>query len=311
MVAPEPVEDLPPIAKTSRNTVINLRKLHKMNGRIQALLEPAEMADKAAKTARTSAAAKSAQKALKEMANKASLYVENARELYGAVKEKHAEIMAEKQVHDEEVEAQRKAELEEKQRQEEEARLEREKQALAELAKTEIEQSKVDKEEVRELFSLHDFDTVVSTLEDKASGYQTEDGKAALQVHIDRFKLVADMRQELIAAINTNPQPWGWGSGTSARDLAGASEKGISVVGSSATYPWKAVGAGQMLKFIDYYLKLPKVRIVSKMKISIGAAIYCDEFGEKGKAKAKTYLNRALDLGFSRREQERLIDIGW
>ena len=245
------------------------------------------------------------------MAEKATLDNDEARALYATVREQHANIVAEKQAFDAAAAAQREAELAEQRRQEEEAARAREQKAREELANTEVERSKVDKEEVRELFSTHDFDAVVSALEAKAVGYQTEEGKAALQVYVDRFKLVADMRRELIAAINANPQPWGWGTGTSARDLAGASEKGISVVGSSATYPWKAVHAGQLLKFIDYYLKLPEVRIASKMKISIGAAIYCDEFGEKGKAKAKTYLNRALDLGFPRRIQERLIDIGW
>ena len=309
---PEPVEeDLPPIMRSAREAVTNLLKLRRIDRNLKALIEPTDMADKAAKKSTHSREAKSAAAALEAMAKKATLGYEEARELYAAVRKQHADIVEEKQAFDAEMEAKRQAEIEEQRRLAEEAAEELKKKQREELAKTEVERSTVDKEEVAELFKKHDFDGVVAALEEKAKGYETDEGKAALQVFIDRYKLVATLKQELIAAITANPQPWGWGSGTSARDLAGASEKGISVVGTSATYPWKAVSVLQMLKFTDYYLKLPDVRIASKMRIAIGAAIYCDEFGEKGRAKAKTYLNRALDLGFPRREQERLIETGW
>jgi len=282
-----------------------------MNGRIQALLEPSEQAAKAAKNARTSGSAKSAAKALKEMEEKSALYIENAKELYDAVREKYVEIEKEREAHDAAVKAQREAELAEQKRLEEEAARERERLALERQAETEKEQAKADKEAMTELFTLHDFDTIVSTLEGKLAEYQTEGGKAAFMVVLDRFKYVAGMRTILIGAINAEPFPWGWGTGTSARDVEKASLKGVSIVGSSAVYPWKAVSVRQMLKFVDHYLASRKLKATDKANLAFGAAIYCDEFGEKGRAKAKVYLNRALDSGFARSEQERLVEIGW
>ncbi len=306
-----PDEDLPPIAITGRNTILNLRKLRSMNARIQALVEPASEAYKVARETTSAKVAQSAAADLKKLAEKAVLYADSAKALHDAAKKTYAEVADAKVAFDKEQAAKRQAELDEQKRIEEAARIERERLALEAKAETETERTKLDQAEMKPMFLQHDFNGIMQALEQKRDGYETERGKKAFQVVFDRFKYIADMQTELIAAINADPFRWGWGAGSSARDIEKASEKGISISGSPATIPWKGVSVGQMLKMVDHYLSARSVRATGKITIAMGAAIYCDEFGEKGATKAKAYFNRALDLGLLRADAERLMEVGW
>jgi serine/threonine protein kinase len=306
-----PDAELPPIASKGKNVILNLRKLRNVNRRMQALVEPTRIANATAQRAKTSAVAKANARELKKAAKKAELYQENATALHDAAKSGYTDVVAEKQEHDAEAEKLRLAELEAQREQEEDARKEQARLALEQQAKTEVEQSKIDQKEMQLLFVEHDFEGIVALLEQKLEGYKTEKGREALGIVRDRFKHVLAMRDEIITNINATPFPWGWGARASARDVVKASVKGISIADSAAVYPWKAVSVVQMLKFIDHYIDARGTRATSKAQIAFGAAIYCDEFGDKGKSKAKTYLNRALGLGFPRAEQERLLESGW
>ncbi len=306
-----PDADLPPIAISARNTILNLRKLNTVNQRSQALLEPATIAYTTAQKVLTSRTAIANVSELKKMAEKVNLYNENAKMLYDTAKLSYTKIVAENKAYEEKVASEKRAALEEQKRMEETAEEERKQLALEERGKAETKQAKLDHADMKLLFAEHNFDAVVTALEEKREGYQTEVGKAALQVSIDRFKHVSAMREELIANINATPFAWGWGSGSASRDIVKASKEGIFIKDNPTAFLWQAVSITQMLKLVDYYIEARTTRATSKSTIAFGAAIYCDEFGEKGKAKSKGYLNRALNFGFSRKDQERLLPSGW
>jgi hypothetical protein len=282
-----------------------------MNARMQTLVENANEANAIAQRAATSTTAIPKAKELKGFAEKSEIYHDSISALAKAAKAGYETVIDLKKTYDAEVEATRLAEIEAKRQAEEARRLEEERIEREALEGQEQERAKQDYNSIKLLFVENDFDGIVSQLEQSLEGYQTEVGREALQITIDRFKGIVAMRNILIESINAEPFRWGWGRGSAQRDISAASKDGIAIRDTDIVYPWKAVGVGQMLKLVDNYLGSRNVRATDKAKLAFGAALYCNEFGDKAAAKTKTYLNQALNLGFPRDVQERVLNKGW
>ena len=311
VVQDEPDVELPPIAISALNTLLNQHKLQSMNRRIQALVEPTETAYAAVLQSSLSTTAIASLAELQTIAEKAELYKGSVDALYEAANKTYTDICAEKQVFINTVEADRLAAIEDAKRQEVADEKARQRLALEARGQAETEQAQLDHADMKLLFTEHNFVGVLAGLEKRRQGYQTEVGKGAIQLVIDRAKHVKAMQDEIIKNINKSPFAWGWGSGSSSRDVVRAGEEGIYIRDSKTATPWSAVGVAQMLKFVDHYIEVRDTRATSKAQLAFGAALYCNEFGEKGQAKSNAYLNSALDLGFPRDEQERLLLGGW
>jgi len=309
--------NLPPITIKARDAVINLHKLQSINNHLLQLLKEAELADSVIQQNTTSGDAKSENDLLEKMDKGSTDCRIAAKKIYTYLKTANAEVVEMAKSHTAEAAALEKAKLEAEKQKAEYERKQREQEEMQKLAETEREQIKVDRAEMSILFRENDFKAIISSLEDKLSGYQTVDGKKEMKVVIDRYKEIAAMKKEIISCINAHPFYWGWGHGASARDIIKASERGITLKDSKAIYPWKSVGIRQMLKFIDHYVDSRDTRITSKAQMAIGAAVYCDEFGSsdelddkakaKAKAKSKSYLNKALNYGYRRSKSDRLL----
>jgi serine/threonine protein kinase len=306
-----PGADAPPVTKMGYSAIVNLKKLRAMNARMQTLAANAEAANTTAQKAAISTTAIPKAKELKGFAEKSEIYQDSISALAKAAKAGYDTVIDLKNAYDAEVEATRLAEIEAQRQAEEAARLEQERTEREALEVQEQERAKQDYNSIKLLFAENDFDGIVSQLEQSLAGYQTEVGRAALQITIDRFKGMTAMRDVLIESINGEPFPWGWGRGSAQRDISAASKDGISIRDTDTVHAWKDVGVGQMLKLVDNYLGSRNVRATDKAKLSFGAALYCNEFGDKAKTKTKTYLNQALNLGFPRDVQERVLNKGW
>ena len=123
----------------------------------------------------------------------------------------------------------------------------------------------------------------------------TDEGRAAYQVLIDRYTKLADLKTFIIERLNKAPKAWIW-QGT--QDVKHADEKTMKLTRSSVQ--WSKVPIPQMLKFINFYVTGPgsrKVRIRDKCNHLVAAAIFCMEHGGPTAAAAsRNYSNRALDI---------------
>lgn len=242
--------------------------------------ESATMADYVSKLAEMAAAAEAAQQEAARLCTGAETRIAEIREL------KQKTEAAQK-------EAQRKAEQERKE-QEQKALIAREVAAAAEAHQA-----------TTNLVAWHDYAQAVSNLTAALGSMTTDEGKRAMQRHVDRFQLMKELKDFLVARIRKEPYPWGWGSGPTARDVTGADETGIKLHG--VRVEWKELDAPQMLKFLRFYLVQKKVDKDLYARMSLAAAVYFNEVGQA--AQTSKYMRDAIGTDLLlRQEATRLIE---
>jgi len=259
-----------------------------------------------------SVAARTYAKKLNSHLKKACLIEQRAKLAYKTAVKSREEVLSLKTGFEEAEAIRKKEEAEETEKarkKEEEIRKQRE---YEERKTSEVQQAEIVRESLKLKLGQNKFEEAIADIKAQMAGIETEEGKAAFGNLLDRYEYLLGMKTILTWAINKDPFPWGWGAGHSARDILKVTKKGIVVKGRPKPYSWEEVGIGQMLKMVDHYLKSRKVKARKKAQLAFGGAIYCDEFGSEGaKKKAKLYVNRALDNGFPRRVQQRLIPVVW
>ena len=160
--------------------------------------------------------------------------------------------------------------------------------------------------EIRPLLKQNKFAEAAGTLKRQLGDYRTGEGKEALQVLLDRSTRLAEMKAFLVERLNADPFRWGWGSGSSAKDILGADATFIKVRGLDA--PWTRVSPAQMMKFIRHYVDSTKIGARRAGAMSLAAAVYCHETG--GVEAAAAFGDKAAELAPSlRAEVERLVPI--
>ena len=124
---------------------------------------------------------------------------------------------------------------------------------------------------------------------------KTDEGKAAFQLLVDRYRHLASLKAFVVDRLNNEPRPYIWGTGAAARDVISADGQVIRYKGGEAA--WKDVSVAQMLRFVNLYTSSTKVRLRDQCTHMLGAAIYCYEFGgEQGAAAALSYRDRAVTI---------------
>jgi hypothetical protein len=180
----------------------------------------------------------------------------------------------------------------EKKREEEEARKQQE-EAQRAAEEAEILKVEIARQGVMTLIHQHSFKEAVRTLKRSEDEYQTARGKEAFAFLVKRYERLTTFKEFIIRCLNAQPYQWGWGQGAGATDVLGADD--LSVKLKDRRVPWREVPAAQVLKFADHYLESRDVKIREQGENSLGAAIYCAEVGgEKGMAKAQTYVAKAV-----------------
>ncbi len=212
-----------------------------------------------------------------------------------------------------EAEEQRRLEAERKEqaRQAERERLERERREQELKTQTELETIVSDEMQLRTLFEQNDFETAYEQIQAKEDLYTTPKGKDAYEDLVERYRYLAQMKQHLIKGMQKDPLAWGWGFGSTARDILSASPLGIRVSGIDKPFGWNTVQPPQMLKLIDYYIGSEALTRRERIQTAFGAAIYADMFGESARDRARHYANLAIDLGLNRKTFARLLENRW
>ena len=131
----------------------------------------------------------------------------------------------------------------------------------------------------RILLKQHSYQEALDALEGQLKTYETEEGKEVMGILIERCTRLKGLKDFVVERLNTSPFRWGWGlNAATAMDVIGADNRGVKLKGR--TVDWSQVSAGQMLKFIDHYLKPPESKKLSLKALasqSMAAAIFCYE----------------------------------
>jgi len=301
---------LPEIIVKALSVEANINELAALNKEMEILKQGAKKINIKSLNKTTSAIVKVANKHMRRIVDK-SLECKNLAD--GTIKDiktAYAEIAEKTEAHVGEVKTRRQAAIEAERQRLEAIRLEQERLAYEALVKSELNQVKVDHEGVgttSALFASNDFKGIVEKLEEDFKSYQTDEGKKSAKLIIDRFNEMVGLKEVIIACINKYTFPWGWGNNLASRDIIKANEKALYV--KNMAFSWGSTNVPQMLKFIDYYLTLNKVDFRSKAQLALGGAVFCAEYGKKGKAKSEAFREKAINYGVAASKLDNLLGV--
>jgi serine/threonine protein kinase len=313
-VPPPPAEpEVPahPAVAPARLALENLATLSTLSQEAKTILESAATLQDQVLKSNNSAQAGNDVKTLKGLKEQTAEMATRGKTAFDVVLAKSAHVQEFRTRFERQIEATQAAEREAQRRREEAERLERERQEYQTRATAEVQQVQNDRAEVKGMFDANNFEGALATLKQRLGNYTTKEGKDAFQVFIDRYTFLTQMKEGLITGMQESPYTWGWGAGSSARDIEKADARGIYVKGTPKPYAWAEVQPTQMLKLVDYYLGSRTMRPRTRINMSFGAAIYCDEFGPTGRDRARNYANRAIDMGATKELFTRLLESGW
>ena len=217
-----------------------------------------------------------------------------ARERFEELQEQAAAITA---IKDDEL-----AKREAKRRQEEKARRERE---YKERVVTEGQMARQVRSETVALIEKHQYSQALDSTRGQLADYRTKEGRADMQVLIDRYERLTRLKQFLIRQLQTAPMSFGWVQDGPPKDVVGADETGIKT--RDKTTSWSDVKLPQLLKFIKFYCRNTSVKRSERAEQYLAAAIL---FQECGKADvANEFRDEALVLASElNTDAERLLE---
>lgn len=256
----------------------------KMAGEIQAAAQIASQAEivsftkkSAVDTASTSAIAAQSLKDLQGDLARMQTLEQNSRETLAKMESKTAEVEKKKDEVEKAENAKNQAAMDEAARikaEEEAARKAEQHEALVKNEMALIEN-------LRKMNEVHikqnKFDEAKSAMKLSLTDFKSSEGKAAAEIQLERYDRLCKLKEYLIAQISSEPIKWGWGKGQTARDIVGASKKGLSINGMKDVVPWEEVPTGQMINIINHYLGNRKTRIRDLGEQSLATALYCYE----------------------------------
>ncbi len=191
----------------------------------------------------------------------------------------------------------REAEAEERLEQERQAKIARELSRAEGLAATTMD-----------LLIRTKYEKAIREAEWGGQGYETEEGKAAVALVLDRCKRMLALRDFLVEKLNTEPFRWGWVRSRSQKeDVIGADKR--QVILRDRKVPWIEVSKAQFVYFVDHYLEKPGTRRSQRGDHYLATAIYCLMHG--GEDAAATYKAKALEAApFLEKQADLLIPDG-
>lgn len=190
--------------------------------------------------------------------------------------------------------ARREAEVERRRRELEEAAARRAEAEQA--ARVQAERSRVAtlESECLPLLKSNRFDEALERAAAQRGAFETEEGRTALRVVMDRYGLLREMKEFLVEQLQRYPFKWGWGPAHAAADVLGADADGVRVRGRAVPVPWEEVGPAQMLKFLRHYLASDRVRHGTRARQHLAAAVFSHVHG--GADLARQFADRAVSM---------------
>ncbi|MDA0322563.1 MAG: protein kinase [Verrucomicrobia bacterium] len=124
-------------------------------------------------------------------------------------------------------------------------------------------------------------------------GFTTDAAKAEADTLIERYQLLVDLRDFLIAAMQENECRWCW---QGSADIIGATTHGIRIRTQEDPIPWESIKPGQFLSIAEKYLELArgKTKRIERARHQLALAAYVVELGAP--ERAVKYTEKALEL---------------
>jgi len=204
---------------------------------------------------------------LAELLETAKQIEQETEERFAELEEQTAAITA---IKEEEI-----AKREAKRAQEEKARREREYQ---ERKKTEHQMAQQVRSEMVELLKKHQYGQALGSARSQQQDYRTKEGRADMQVLIDRYERLTRLKLFLIERLQASPMSFGWVQDGPPKDIVGADAGGIKT--RDKTTPWDKVTSPQLLKFIKFYCNDNSVKRSVRADQYLAAAILFQEYGQ-------------------------------
>jgi len=201
-------------------------------------------------------------------------------------------------------EARRKAEEEARKRKADEQARKRAEGSRKALIENELARAEELRASSRDFSKQHKYKEAVDALKAQLPNCRTDEGKKAIELLVERYTLLYELKLFFIDRLNQDPFRWGWVQGRSAEDVLGADRQGIKLRGR--TVLWSRVGTRQILHFMKRYLSSDKVGLRVLAQQNLAAAVFCDENG--GAEAAARYAEKTVDLLPTLRDEvERLL----
>jgi serine/threonine protein kinase len=311
MAEPEEPVEIPEIHLPVVDVGVAQRDIARFASALVPRLEEAEILRVKLMSATTAAAAAPPEKALAALAAALEEQLTEAKDLLKTVRAKAKESLKLRRAFDE-AEAIRIQEEKDEQRRITEA-AEAARAARAHQNKVDEEKSQIDqaRQTMIPAIQIHDFDILDSQVRIMRRNFKTDEGKAYLKLLTDRIDMLKKMQEIMIKRLTEKGYPFGYGAGGSARDILKADGRGIYVRGVIAPVRWENLTVKDTRKIIDYLLRQRTIRATEKMALCCGAAIYCDSYGERGRATGNAYADRAIEFGMRQKIVAALRPEGW
>ncbi|MCK5529104.1 MAG: protein kinase [Kiritimatiellae bacterium] len=138
------------------------------------------------------------------------------------------------------------------------------------------------------------YDDIVYDLKKRRKNLQTDEGKAAMDIYIDRAVYMQNLKKFIIKQLNIAPYQWGWIADGSQEDIFKASKRNITLKGRSVK--WTDVSAKQFLHLIKHYVNdLNKdVKLVELGSQFMAVAVYY--YAHDAYEPASRYANQAIEF---------------
>ncbi len=289
---PEPAEKEPEVVELTREIVESANRVIVLSTEGKSILEASAAMQKDVEEAATSIKARKLEGMLEINMKKLESILAEAKNLFEQTDEPLEKIREIRKKENELRAAREKASLEAERRAREEAERLRKQKERESRIRRELENARGALREARRMLNSHEYGKAVKNLSKEKSSYTTEEGKAAFNIVIQRYRLLEDTKEYIIKRLSEKPMAWGWLRGGGQReDVLGANKKHILL--KNRKVPWHQVDARQMLGFINYYLARKDTMTLRQIgKYSLGAAVLSKEHGAD--KNADEFLAKAL-----------------
>lgn len=190
--------------------------------------------------------------------------------------------------------ASERARLEAERRKQEELERQRRAQEYAARVETELEAAGGIREANELLLKQHAYDQVVRTLKRQQDDMQTKEGREALQLFIDRYSRLEQLKLFLVKQLTDHQFKWGWIQGRTVEDILGATPRHIQL--QDRLVPWQDVQTKQMMHMIRKYVTRSNQDVPLRVLAghTLGAAVFCFENG--GMDPAAAFADEAVQM---------------
>jgi len=297
---PEVQENEPPVKNMTRKVFNDAAKLAEKVSAAQALEETATTARDAVLAAHSSSNAVLRNKQLLAVLESVKTIETDAKKLLEDCEKTAKDIDSIKVAFEEDAKAKQKAKEEEEKKIAAAQAEERKAAEQKALVESEIKLANAAREKVIPMLKFYNFKGAIDEIAAQQATFQTEEGKAAIKVFIDRCNYLQKMKSFITEQLKAEKFAWGWTQSGSTQDVLGADENGILIKGK--TVLWPDVKPAQLLKIIEHCVGRSGISFRVRGDQNLACAILCYELGASAEV-VKKYSDKAIDCASALKEE--------